>query len=313
MINQSNILQWQHDLYKKYLSFRKKCNNCTPSTEKTVHAAIYSFYEFINMQNVENISDVQSVDLKNWSIHLIHLKTRTRNLYVSQLRIFFEYLAEENIVSGTLPMALMYSHAPITTIVDTLTEEQLDIINDYRINASTAIELRNIAIVLLGLKMGIRSIDIFQLELSDISWKERTISFEQKKTGVFTMLPFSTEVGNSVYRYITEGRPRNSKSNRVFLSHNPPYDGLKHSSIVRNSLKQIFLKENVSVPKGFHITRKTFASNLLCSGNTIDMIATALGHSSLRNIDPYLSTDDKNLRLCGIGCENINYKGVYGL
>ncbi len=308
-----NILDWQEQLCEKYIVFRKKSNTCKASTERTIRAAIYSFFDYVNKREIEDISAIDAMDLKNWSINLTHLKIRVRNLYVSQLRIFFEYLAEENMVSTSLPVALMYRHAPVTTVVEILDEEQLSIINNYRIKASTPMELRDIAIVLLGLRIGMRSGDICKLKLTDISWKDCTISFEQEKTGVFVTLPLPTDVGNSLYQYITQGRPQNSKSEQIFLSHKPPYEGIKAKDTAVRSLKHIFLNKNIEMPKGFHITRRTFASKMLCAGNSVDIIATALGHSSIHNVGSYLSTDDRNLRLCAIDCNKIEYKGVYDL
>lgn len=308
-----NILEWQEQLYEKYIVFRKKSNTCKASTERTIRAAIYSFFDYVNKREIEDISAIDAMVLKDWSINLTHLKVRVRNLYVSQLRIFFEYLSEENIVSPSLPIALIYRHAPITTVVEILDKEQISIINNYRTKASTPMELRDIAIVLLGLRMGMRSGDICKLKLTDISWKDCTISFEQEKTGVFVTLPFPTDVGNSLYQYITQGRPQNSKNEQVFLSHKPPYEGIKEKGIALRSIKHIFLNENIEMPKGFHITRRTFASKMLCAGNSVDIIATALGHSSIHNVSSYLSTDDKNLQLCAISCNNIKYKGVFNL
>ena len=88
-----------------------------------------------------------------------------------------------------------------------LMDWQQALYDEYRISASTPMELRDIAIVLLGLRMGMRSVDICKLMISDISWKDQTISFVQQKTGVFVALPMPTDVGNSLYRYIIEGRP----------------------------------------------------------------------------------------------------------
>ena len=42
-------------------------------------------------------------------------------------------------------------------------------------------ELRNAAIVMVGLRMGLRASDITGMKLSDISWKERTISSTTKE------------------------------------------------------------------------------------------------------------------------------------
>ena len=111
--------------------------------------------------------------------------------------------------------------------------------------------LRDAAIVLLGLRMGIRSVDICNLKIPDISWNRQTISFIQQKTGVFVTLPMPTEVGNSLYRYIMEGRPINQNTDQVFLSHMPPYQGLKGTVAIRRSMKHIFPTAKLTSQKDF--------------------------------------------------------------
>ena len=62
---------------------------------------------------------------------------------------------------------------------------------------------------------------------------------------------------------------------------------------------------------GFHVTRKTFASKLLTNGNTVTIIAAALGHMGANNVDEYLATNEDKMRLCTIGLKGIKYSGGF--
>jgi integrase len=93
--------------------------------------------------------------------------------------------------------------APHTSIVTTLSDNQIDAIYTFRQNVERPIELRNAAIIMLGLRMGLRASDIVNLNLTDISWKDSAISIIQQKTGVHLKLPLPVDVGNSLYRYIS--------------------------------------------------------------------------------------------------------------
>lgn len=307
------LMDWQQALYNDYIIFRKRSASCAPSTEATIHATIFSFFDYMNEHGMNSLSDVSAFDLKDWHIKAKHSSARARNLYTAQLRIFFEYLEDKGLVCPNLSLALTRQCSPRTSIVEVLTPEQMRRIDEYRTSASTPMELRDVAIVLLGLRMGIRSVDICKLKISDISWKDQTISFVQQKTGVFITLPMPTDVGNSLYRYITEGRPHAQGNSQIFLSHVPPHRELKQTSAISRSIQHIFAESCVRFPRGFHITRRTFASNMLRSGSPVLLIAAALGHAGIQSVDPYLSTDDANLRQCAISCENIMYKGKYGL
>jgi len=64
---------------------------------------------------------------------------------------------------------------------------------------------------------------------------------------------------------------------------------------------------------GFHVTRKTFASKLLATGNPVTTIAAALGHVGANSVNEYLSTDEDKMRLCAIGLKGIKYLGGFSL
>lgn len=245
------LMDWQQVLYDDYMIFRKRSASCAPSTETTTRAAIFSFFDYMNRHDLKSLSDVSAIDLKSWHIQSKHSSARVRNLYTSQLRIFFEYLADKGFVLRNLPLALTPQCSSRTSIVEVLTPEQMKKIDEYRTSASTPMELRDVAIVLLGLRMGMRSVGICKLMTSDISWKDQTISFVQQKTGVFITLPMPTDVGNSLYRYITEGRPCVQGNNQVFLSHVPPYPGLKQANAASRSIQHIFADSSVNGRKDF--------------------------------------------------------------
>ena len=51
----------------------------------------------------------------------------------------------------------------------------------YREKASTPMELRDTAMVMLGLRMGIRGADILKLQVNDFDWKNKLFpSFSRK-------------------------------------------------------------------------------------------------------------------------------------
>ena len=184
MANKYIVLDWQEVLYDEYMVFRKRSASCAPTTERTIHSAIFSFFTYMNSHNIQSLDAVTATTLKDWHVTSEHSTARARNLYTSQLRIFFEYLADHNMVPIDLPLALSCRHAPCTTVVKILTEEQLSAIDAYRSNASSPIQPRDTALIMLGLKMGMPSADIRKLNLTDISLGKHTRSLTQQKTGV---------------------------------------------------------------------------------------------------------------------------------
>jgi len=307
------ILQWQEELLDAYKIYRSRMP-CAPSTWRTIYAACSHFFVFMNQQGVEKLSDLTPRFLKQFHLEDNHSSAKGKNLYTSQLRLFLEYLVSRNSLPAYLPLALSCHCAPCTKVVSVLSEDETEAVYNYRDAASTSMELRDCAVFLLGLRMGFRGADIINLSFQNISWKEQTISITQQKTGVFLKQPMPADVGNSLYRYIQNGRPKQAHCEYIFVRHTAPYCELSRGSSIGKRLEKVLVNQQTGVsPKGFHITRRTFASSLLKSGSTVPIIAAALGHADFSNVDKYLSIDSENLRKCAIGLQCIEYIGGFGL
>ena len=151
--------------------------------------------------------------------------------------------------------------------------------------------------LLLGLKMGLRASDVVNLSIDDISWDKASIRFIQQKTVVEIEIPMPTEVGNALYRYITEERHKKSEK-KIFLSERAPHKPIKRSSCNR-ALKSALPDRNVE-GSGFHVMRKTYATRLLQNGVGAPMVAEALGQRGTTAVHRYLSLDTDRMRMCSL-------------
>ena len=159
--------------------------------------------------------------------------------------------------------------------------------------------------VMTGIKMGFRASDVINLKFRDIDWKNRSISIIQEKTKASLSLPMPVSVGNAIYRYIKEGRPQ-VPSDYVFIRHKAPYGKLsgKTCTIALWSI----LPERKAVYGGFHVTRRTFATNILRSGAGASDVMDTLGHTDPTSVMKYLSMDEKRMRMCPIALSDLPIK-----
>lgn len=149
-----------------------------------------------------------------------------------------------------------------------LSDEQLQRIESFRAEHNEPVELCDIAIVLLGVRMGLRAYDIMALSFQDIDWKNRQISIVMKKTKTQITLPMPIEVGNAIYSYITSGRPK-ANIEYIFVRSKAPYGKLT-GKVCTNALYRILPERKDVKGGGFHVTRRTFATNLLRNHAEID-------------------------------------------
>ncbi len=302
---------WGQHVLSPYLRERER-KGCAPSTVAMIDHACSRFLVFLDQHGVVSAQGITPAVVKSFHLQDSHRTVTGKNAYAIKIRGFLRFLARQGCVPDTLAGALSTEMAPRTTLVRTLSDCQIAALYTFRQHVNRPIGLRNAAIILLGLRMGLRASDIAHLKLADIVWNEGAIVFVQQKTGVRVHLPFPVDVGNSLYRYIREGRPA-SDAPWVFIHHRAPYGGFQRGHFGRLLAAAVAAQGNREAIRGFHITRKTYASKLLAGGTPVGTIAAALGHVGVGTVQTYLAADDDHLRLCAIGLQGIEYTGRFSL
>lgn len=301
---------WGQRLLSPYLRERER-EGCAPSTVDMIHHACSRFLVFLNHQGVVSAPGITPALVKAFHLQDAHRTVSGKNAYAIKIRGFLRFLARQGDVPDTLAAALSTEMAPHTTLVRILSDRQMAAVYTFRQHADRPLGLRNAAIFLLGLRMGLRASDIAHLKLTDIAWDEGAIAFVQQKTGVRVHLPLPIAVGNSLYRYIREGRPA-SDAPWIFLHHRAPYGGFRRGSFGRLLAAALAAQGKREATGEVHITRKTYASKLLAGGTPVGTIAAALGHVGIATVQDYLATDDDHMRLCALGLQGLEYAGRFG-
>ena len=300
----SRVPECYRQLLAAYIE-RRKQEGCQRSTLYMASNACTRFLLFLQSRNITEVALISPAVVKDYLAQAEHRTVEGKNAYIYVARRFVRFLAEKKSVSETLEFAFATEKAPRRSIVTTLSAKQLDSIRLFAERSRTPAELRSAAMTMLALRMGLRSIDICNLRLSEISWESRTISIVQKKTGAPLTLPFPVEVGNLLARYITEGRPDCDEPN-VFITLRHPYTRLDSPRCCYDSSLAVLGKKTTEAEvRGLHVARRTFASRLLRAGNAVSTISATLGHTSEDVVDEYLATDEERMRQCAIGLSGI--------
>lgn len=294
--------EWSRHILKGFLESRQ-LDGMAKSTLTMCRSAGCSFFLYLKEMGIRSPGEITPEAIKAFHNQDGHSTPESKNAYSIKLRQLLDYMAEQELISPTLAYAVSTASAPRRCIVDVLSEDAVTKIYEYREKAASPLELRDTAMVMLGLRMGIRSIDILHLQISDFNWKSRTVSFVQQKTRKAITLPVPTDVANSVCKYILQGRPKSADAGNgyIFIRHQAPYVPFSDGTVTcKSALKRILSAYGIELKpgQGFHMTRKTFATRMLQSDNRIDDISNALGHASQKTAEVYLERDDGNMRLC---------------
>lgn len=293
-----------------YICRRREDGN-QASTLQMDATACKRFLLFLESKGIVDVRLISPQIVKEYHRQEKHRTTEGKNAYMRRIRGFIRFLSAQHLVSSTLESAVATEKAYRSSLVATLSEEQIKAIKDYCARSNSPSQLRNAAMAMLALRLGLRSIDICNLRLTDICWESSTLSIIQQKTGVPLTLPVPVDVGNILARYLLEGRPE-CDDPHVFISLKHPYARLKCCRGYTASLAILGKKSTPTDIRGLHVVRKTYASNLLLAGNNVSLISSMLGHTDESTVGKYLSTDEQAMRRCAIGLAGIEMSGGRG-
>jgi integrase len=291
----SRLPQWCADKITEYLELRRK-EGLARSSIDMCRSSCVRFCAFIVAQGASSFHDIEAGHLALFNRSDPHETAEGKNAYNVRIRMFLEYLEEE--ILSDRPMlhkALQCQCADKERIAVVFNGDEMSMIAAFCRNSTEPYALRRSAMVLLGLRMGLRASDIVNLKFADIDWAKQTVSIVQTKTLKSLSLPLPVEVANSLYRYVRDGRPR-SESPFLFIRHKTPFGKIGRGAC--GQAIHAILGKNAR--NGFHTTRRTFATNLLRAGVGVSIIIDSLGHSTDDTVNEYLSLDEERMRLCAM-------------
>jgi integrase len=289
--------------YKQYLLL----NNMSEATITFSLRVVSMFFRYLENMNIDNINNLTAKNVSDFwgNDALSGRKSTGMQAYAYKLKKFFIFLEENGIINQeNLHLAIpkvFARHVSIVTTISKDAEEKLTS-ND---KLSTPLGKRDQAMILLALRLGVRRSDIVGLKLSNINWKNDTITFVQQKTKIPVTLPLLTDVGNALMDYILNSRV-NSELDEIFLRGHAPYKAMKPASASKVPLKYLSGFNSDDCPeKGLHILRRTAATKLFENNISSSIISASLGHLNPNSADVYISTDSKNMRKCALSLHGI--------
>lgn len=189
-------------------------------------------------------------------------------------------------------------------VFDAFTKSDRAKLEEFITASDCPLSKRDRAVVALLLYTGMRSKDIKNLSLSNIDWAKSSIKFTQGKTGVEVILPLRPFVGNCIWDYIHNERPK-CDDTRCFIStmkYGNRNCGLNVGSVINAVYDRIGIRQD-GERKGCHLLRHIFADEMMNQGSDITIVAKTLGHLHPNTTLGYLSANIEQLRSCALSIE----------
>jgi site-specific recombinase XerD len=152
---------------------------------------------------------------------------------------------------------------------------------------------RDLAMLILLARLGLRAGEVARLELDDIDWRAGEIVVRGKGDRA-ERLPLPADVGETITAYLRDGRPKTAQGRFVFVRVRAPYreltgDGV--SAVVAASAQRAGLGVIYA-----HRLRHTVASDLLRAGSSLVEVGQVLRHRSMLTTAIYAKVDLGALR-----------------
>jgi len=226
------------------------------------------------------------------------LETSTRLVVASakreaaDLRALLRYLY----VAGVLTIDLGAAMPPVATwrggaLVPTMSPADVDRLL-AGCDRSTASGRRDLAVLVLLARLGLRAGEVAALELGDVDWRAGEVVVRGKARRK-DRLPLPVEVGEALVDYLREGRPTCDCRRLVLTLYAPPrpihpssITGLVYRACRRTGLARV----------GGHRLRHALATEMLRQGGDLLEIAQVLRHSDLGTTAAYAKVDRGALR-----------------
>ena len=259
---------------------------------------------------------VRPSTLANYRHHLIDLLTHLgevpEQFNAGQLRAFILTYAERSSLATAktrikatrafLRFLIANGHCPIglEAAVPKLAEWRLSTLPRYlppadverviaACDGSTAIGIRDKAIILLLARLGLRASEVADLQFDAIDWSRATFSVTGKSRRE-AKLPLPQDVGDALLHYLETARPT-VDDNHVFITAIAPWVPITRS-VVKSAAAQAMRRAGVEAPSfGAHILRHSAATALLRQGASLQVIGEVLRHRCVDTTAHYAKID----------------------
>lgn len=274
-------------------------------TIKNHHGALEAWFHFLE---ANDIHDLNLVTIETVGHYLKTLAGFSKSFVSGRLQIIrrfmdFAYRNGYTRERFKFPAISVYAERKVPVFY---TPDECNAIL-AQIDRSSGKGKRDYAMVLLGVRYGLRISDIKALSLENIDFKMNKISLTQVKTGKPLTLDLLPDVGWAIIDYLKFGRPE-TESKTIFVRHVHPYESFAANDslayMIRQYARAAGIEKQNTNRNSFHMLRYGLASTLLNEHVPLTTISGILGHSELNVTTMYTQIDVPQLTICALEVPN---------
>lgn len=152
---------------------------------------------------------------------------------------------------------------------------------------------RGYAMVRCALDLGLRISEIAKLMLSDIDWRNGTVTLRRNKSRREDVLPLPVATGRAIADYLRHERPATTNQ-AVFVRRLAPHDASITVDTVARLIRDAYRRAGLNHGRT-HALRHSLARRMVEHGSSIKEVADVLRHRSLNTTLIYAKIDTPRL------------------
>lgn len=274
--------------FRQYLLQERKL---TPGTvvQYLVHVRRFLAECFANgEQQIKNLCAADIIQFVRQESVRLHSTVRAKDM-TTALRSFLQYARYRDIITtdlrSSVPTVANWSMASLPMSLSSDEVERLL----AHCDRTTALGRRNLAVLLLLARLGLRAGEVSGLTLDDLDWERGELCIRSLKgqNGHSDRLPMPQDVGEALAEYLRYSRPTCS-SRSVFIRLNAPHRGFASSVAITCLVSRLLKRAKLKPPhKSAHLLRHFVATHLLRQGASLAEIGELLRHRNQQSTTIY--------------------------
>lgn len=287
---------------------QRETDGCSELTIRSETSVVRNFLFYMESNGLSTFSSIEKNIIETYLTVLQDKWPSGLRDPLCILRCFLKFCADTGLMEEDLSGMLYVKSSTKQRVKQGFSNDEIQKIL-HAVDRDTHLGKRNFAMITLAVHTGLRQIDVLNLKLHNICWRESEIRIIQHKTKRQLILPLDQETGDALTDYILNARPP-SDSDFVFLRSVAPYRNLKIGSCIGSRMVQKYaalggVTWDKSERKGFHSFRRSLGREMLVNEVPLYTISEVLGHANHNSSKQYMSIDIEHLRDCALSLNGI--------
>lgn len=277
------------DHYRRYLSVER---GLAVSTVNGYLSVVTPFVAGLERDDLLDFGDLRPRDVAAFVVE--RCRDRRGREVVTAMRSLLRFLHLEGLIGSELAAAVPSVAAwQLAGLPHPLTARDVLLLLGS-CDRSTVAGRRDLAILTVLARLGLRAGEVAAMELEDIDWQAGLIVVRNGKRGRREPLPLPVDVGEALADYLRAGRPVGIGTRCVFVRVLAPWDGLS-SGAIGDVVTAACRRAGVDCVRSRRL-RQTTASEMLRAGAGLPEIGQVLRHRLPRTTAIYAKVDITALR-----------------